>query len=58
MIAATRGVPSMGPLAPSGGKKEQGPTAALAFLSLAMWLCNLQNLKDGRETESLSLRQL
>ena len=45
-------------LAPSAGKNEQGPTATLAFL--ASWqsrICKLQNLKEGRETESLSLRQ-
>ena len=40
----------------SAGKNEQGPTATLAFWQCG--LCNLQNLMDGRGTESLSLRDL
>jgi hypothetical protein len=35
-------------LVPAGGKKEQGPTATLAFLAfLAMWFVQLTDSKGG-----------
>jgi hypothetical protein len=38
MARVKKGNPIDAPSAPSGGKKEQGPTATLAFLAfLAMW---------------------